>query len=582
MRTRLFLLLIMCLCWSTGAMADEMPDISTLFPPPARPVAALAPLVQPRQVYSYERMLADAGRLAAAYPGLVEVTDIGRSVFGRRLIAIRLGRGTTAITLNAAHHGREWITTPLLMAMLDRYALAYYRGELLDGFDVYALLNRVTIWAVPMVNPDGVALAQAGAATAPDPAAVIALNGGSRDFRAWKANGRGVDLNRQYPANWTTIDQPAAKPGPANYRGPAPLTEPETRAMADFARAHPFALHLALHTAGELIFWHFYQAGDARTESRRLACRIAALTGYALMPAHAYESGGGYKDWVVQCLDVPAFTVEVGQCTPYNQVPTSALPRILAQTRAFGLLLAQEAAQPGRGAGTVRGFLDGTPAAVADAPESMAQELTARVNNGDATQATITGGSRRLWRYPGGVRYRVVIGGQTVSVHDDADAARAALTAALAARQAPGGFVVTLSRQLVDQQDTGAGHEIIVAPDGTATADGVALALPERPTERQNRRYVPVALFAAMGAMATFDPKQHALILAAPGGSLLLVHNSALALRGTTPLRLDGPVYATARDNTMAPLRSVAEALGGCVTVDPQSGNISIRWYTAL
>jgi hypothetical protein len=571
--------LLLIILLAAPALAGEA--LTALFPPPARPVAALTPLVQPQQHYGYERMLADARRLAETYPGLIAVTDIGRSVFGRRLIAIRLGRGDVAITLNGAHHAREWITTPLLMAMLDRYALAYYRGELLDGYDVYALLNRVSIWAVPMVNPDGVELAQRGAASAPDPAAVIALNGGSRDFRAWKANGRGVDLNRQYPAEWASITHISPRPGPTNYRGAAPLSEPEARAMADFATAHPFALHAALHTAGEVIFWYFYQTGAARAACERLARCLGALTGYALMPAHGYESGGGYKDWVVQRLGVPAFTVEVGRYTWRNQVPASEFPRIWAQTRTLGLLLAQEALQPGRGAGIIHGYLDGRLAASADHTETVKATLMDRVHRGDAIGATIANAGHTLWRYPDGTLYRVVVNGRTVGVYPDAEAAKTALTAALAEDDAPGGFVVTHHRLLVDQQGAGTPHEITLTAEGAATIDGAPLPLPERPTERDNRRYVPAALFIAMDATATFDPQQHTLTLMRPDGTLLLLHGSALALHGDTPLRLDGPVVTT-RGITMVPLRGVAEALGGCVTVDPKTGAISVRWYSEL
>jgi hypothetical protein len=579
---RLMLLLALGLLASAG-WAQEAAALLPLFPLPARPVATLAPLVQPRQLYSYERMVADARRLADTYPGLIEVSDIGRSAFGRRLLAIRLGYGSREITLNGAHHGREWITSALLMAMLDRYALAYYRGERLDGYDVYHLLNHVSIWVVPMVNPDGVALAQSGAASAPNPAQVIALNGGSRDFRAWKANGRGVDLNRQYPADWARISLLAPAPGAQNYRGKAPLSEPESQAMAAFAAQHPFVLHAALHAAGEIIFWHFYQDGALRARTERLARRLRTLTGYALIPPHGFESGGGYKDWVVQRFAVPAFTVEVGRYSGGASVPLREFPRIWDQTRTLGLLLAQEALTPGNGAGTVYGYIDGRQVAVSDSPEALTDGLITRVHQGEGALATITraGDKRRLWRYPEAPCYRVVIDGQTSAVYRDPNTAKAVLARTMTEKQALGGFVVTPTRLLIDMQGAGVAHEVAISPHGTMTVDGVETPLPERPCERQGRRYVPLAVFAAMGAAATFDAAQYTVTLAHPAARLILVHGSALALRGETPLRLDGPVYTTARDATMVPLRSVAQALNGCVTVDPASGVVSIRWYTA-
>lgn len=561
--------------------ARDIPMLDALYPLPSRPLASLTPLVKSEMPYTYERLLSDTRQLAEVYPGLIEVIDIGQSLFGRRLIAIRLGRGPLTITLNGAHHGREWITSALLMTMLDRYVLAYYRGDRLDGFDVYDLLNHVSLWCVPMVNPDGVALVQAGPGSAPDPGQVIALNHGSRDFSAWKANGRGIDLNRQYPAQWDRIDEPSPGPGAKNYRGRAPLTEPESQAVERFARERSFRLHTALHSSGELIYWHFYQQGRLRDVGERIAHRIHALTGYALVPAQAYESGGGYKDWVVETLKAPAFTLEVGRYARNGQVPAWEFTRMWGQVQSLGLLLAQEATSPSSTGGMVRGYLNDRLIATADSPDALREVLIDRIRQGEGGRVYIVRAdeSRACWRYPAQDCFRVIVAGHMPALYEDRQAAEVELARLLAAGNVDGGFVVSGKRRLIGVQGAGTLHKLVVTAAGMVTADDTTVELPVKPCERKERMYVPAAFFQAMGAVLTAGAAQSPLAIARGETRLTVCPGTSLALRNDVPVRLDDQVF-TAQNAVMVPLRSVAEALGGCVSFDEPSGAICINWFT--
>ncbi|GGK33333.1 hypothetical protein GCM10010965_27730 [Caldalkalibacillus thermarum] len=299
------------------------------------------PVVNPRQTYTYEQMQKDIRALAIMYPDIIETRVIGRSVDGRNLYAVKLGTGTTEVMINASHHAREHMTTNLVMKMLDEYAYAYHTGRQIDGFNVKTVLDRTSIWFVPMVNPDGVTLVQKGHKSAKNPGRVLALNNNSTNFSAWKANIRGVDLNRQYPALWNTISNDPGRPGPANYKGPNPLSEPESRALYNFTLSRDFKTAISYHSSGEVIFTRL----DVEPFTRPLANQVAAKTGYQIINLRHSLSGGGFTDWFILNQRKPALTPEISPPVGPRPVPLSNWDRIWRQNHSVGLIVAHEAYQ---------------------------------------------------------------------------------------------------------------------------------------------------------------------------------------------------------------------------------------------
>ncbi|WP_226036348.1 M14 family metallocarboxypeptidase [Aquibacillus saliphilus] len=299
-------------------------------------------IVNPKKVYSYNQMVHDITKLKKAYPGVIRTDVIGKSVEGRDLHLVKVGTGDKKITINSSHHAREWITTNLVMNQIDEYSRAFVNGAKIDGYNVRDLLSQVTIYYVPMVNPDGVTLNQFGANGFSNKSQLIRLNNGSTNFTAWKANSRGVDLNRQYPAGWETIRNVASSPGPDSYKGTAPLIEPEVRALYNFTKKHNFKSHVAYHSSGEILYWAYNSTGRLREAFREIAEKISDKTGYSLYhPSN--PSGGGYTDWIIDTLKKPGFTPEVSPHVGNRPVPLSNYNRIWNQNNSIGLMLAKEA-----------------------------------------------------------------------------------------------------------------------------------------------------------------------------------------------------------------------------------------------
>ncbi|MBM7661606.1 nicotinamide riboside kinase [Bacillus mesophilus] len=300
-------------------------------------------VVNPKQEYTYEEMRRDLLLIQNIYPGLVELKTIGKSVDGRNIYAIKVGKGSTEIFFNASHHGREHITTNLVMEMIDQYTRNYALGGTFGGYNVKQILDNTSIWFVPMVNPDGVTLVQRGHTTAKNPDYVLKLNNNNLDFSSWKANIRGVDLNRQYPADWENIRNNPGVPGPQNYKGTAPLTEPEVVALYNFVLNHNFKTAVSYHSSGEILYWHFHQSGARMERDYQIAKAISNQTGYRIVDPVSNPSGGGFTDWFISTRLQPGFTPEVSPYTYGQPVPLSNYDAIWLENRSVGLMLAKEA-----------------------------------------------------------------------------------------------------------------------------------------------------------------------------------------------------------------------------------------------
>ena len=194
---------------------------------------------------------------------------IGYSFEDREIYAFHVGSEYRKQFIAAyAVHGREWITA--------RLALCHIKRKTFCGG-----------WIIPLVNPDGAIISQ------------------TRD-KSWKANARGVDINCNFDADWGTGASNTRTRGSENCIGDYPVSESETAALVRFTqRIKPFAT-FSFHTKGGEIYWEYGGLGDIKG-----AEVIAKSTGYAVKKITG--SAGGYKDWCIQKLNIPAYTIECGR-----------------------------------------------------------------------------------------------------------------------------------------------------------------------------------------------------------------------------------------------------------------------------
>jgi len=283
-----------------------------------------------------------------AYP-LIDVCIIGTSRLGRPLYALTVGSGDKHVMFNASHHANEWITSVIVLTfveeLLEKMQKTPRVGKVAD------FINNVTLHIIPMVNPDGVDLVTGGLGrlrpvyrralqmlNAQDAERGVPCNDSAcyyphaivgdtildvppnhlenNPLSQWKANAIGVDLNSNYPAGWEQarthkFARGYTAPGPRDYVGEYPLSEPETSAMVAYTRANDFAHTISLHTQGEEIFWQYQDYNPPGAVE--LAHRLSTASGYALVDVPDTSANGGYRDWFIQEYNRPGMTVECGR-----------------------------------------------------------------------------------------------------------------------------------------------------------------------------------------------------------------------------------------------------------------------------
>ena len=229
-----------------------------------------------------------------------------------------------------------------MLEFLHEYCSAIQSNSTIWGFSARLLFESVSIYIIPIVNPDGVDLvtgALSSSSNAYSQAQQISNNFPDIPFvEGWKANIRGVDLNLQFPAGWQNAreikySQGFNRPAPRDFVGFGPLTEPESLAIYNFTLRHNFRLILAYHSQGEVIYWQFqnYNPPDAFF----IGNQFSGVSGYTLEPTPFNSSFAGYKDWFIQNYTRPAYTIEVGLgITP---LPLSQLDEIYADN--LGILV---------------------------------------------------------------------------------------------------------------------------------------------------------------------------------------------------------------------------------------------------
>ena len=274
--------------------------------------------------YTYSEMVDDIALLAERYKGKMTYTTVGSSLDGRNIYAVTLGNpdAKNQIVISAGIHAREYMTPMLVMAQLEHY-LYYYNTESYEGVKFSEIFEDYAFCILPMCNPDGITLAQSGldGIRSEELRETIlsiyeldrvkfSLDGTLDEYLSeWKANARGVDLNRNFDTDDFGTYPTMSRPCYLNHPGASPISEPETVAMTNYVKSlkNP-VLSLAIHSQGEVIYFNCGQKNFDDAEA--LALKVGEFTGYKVETDERHDSA--FDDWCNKTLSIPSVTVETG------------------------------------------------------------------------------------------------------------------------------------------------------------------------------------------------------------------------------------------------------------------------------
>ena len=278
--------------------------------------------------------------LAAQYPDMTELFDIGDSwekvqniANGYDLTAMRITNenipGPKPIFFLVAEiHAREYPTAEMATRFIE-YLLTSYE----TSADIHWLLDYYEIHVVPMINPDGRKLAEAGD---------WGRKNTDNDDGCPYSGSWGTDLNRNYGFHWVGGGS-STYPCDETYRGPSEDSEPETQAIEDYvvtlfpdqrgendtdpAPITTTGSLITLHTYGQLNLWPWgWTSTDApnHTQLQTLGRKLAYYNGHTPQQSNdLYPTNGTTDDWAYGQLGIASYTFEMGNdffqdCTTFQ------------------------------------------------------------------------------------------------------------------------------------------------------------------------------------------------------------------------------------------------------------------------
>ena len=194
------------------------------------------------------------------YPELCKIIEIGESVQGRKLLAVKISDNVNteekkpSFLYHAMIHGDETLGYMLTLHLID-YLLTNYATDTL----VAKLLDNIEIYIAPLVNPDG-----------------TYYGGNSTVNSARRNNANNKDLNRNWPCWCMQSD---------HIYGLYDAYEPEVKALKELVESDNFVMSADLHSGTENVMYPSRNIEEVDKEWYLYVCRMYADTASKYSPS---------------------------------------------------------------------------------------------------------------------------------------------------------------------------------------------------------------------------------------------------------------------------------------------------------
>lgn len=282
--------------------------------------------------YEYEELMEYGEYLKERYNQVLDVSDIGESHDRRRIPMFRIGNNPVQLIVTGGVHGRETINPVVLMKMIEDSCIlemdqrAMERWEknkrreksnnwkintkfhdliLYQEYEEYELYRENSLVIIPLVNPDGYEISQKGFSVIRDLELREKIKDMGIDYRFWKYNGRGIDINRNFPCKmWRK-----------KFDGDMPASENETIAVMSVMEQVRGEGYLDFHSRGKEIYYFRKTMSEKYNQKQKeWAKKIHDITKYDYVePSREIEeedTGGNTVHYYSEQIEKPAITIE--------------------------------------------------------------------------------------------------------------------------------------------------------------------------------------------------------------------------------------------------------------------------------
>ncbi|XP_063070668.1 carboxypeptidase O-like [Engraulis encrasicolus] len=269
-------------------------------------------------------------QMVAENPGVVSSAVYGETFEGQNITYLKIGLGPEsadrkAIWMDCGIHAREWIAPAFCQWFVKEVLQRYKTDEKLNE-----MLKNIDFYVTPVLNVDGYMYSWINESTR--------LWRKSRSTPPEGCSCYGVDLNRNFNANWGTVGV-SHDCCSNNYCGSGPVSEPEAQAVASFvgSRADRILCYLTMHNKGQLLLMPYghpqisapnYDELKALGEAAVAAIKAVHGMEYRVgtSPEILYANSGSSRDWA-RLIGIPySYTFELrdtgefGHLLPEDQI----------------------------------------------------------------------------------------------------------------------------------------------------------------------------------------------------------------------------------------------------------------------
>ncbi|MGH3859100.1 M14 family zinc carboxypeptidase [Actinokineospora sp.] len=269
--------------------------------------------------HNYSEMVAVINQTVAAHPGIFSKQVYGKSHEGRDLYALKISDNVATdenepeVLFTHHQHAREHLTVEMAVYLIKELTGKYSTDPRIKG-----VVDSREIWILPDLNPDG---------------GEFDISTGS--YKSWRKNRQpnagstyvGTDLNRNWNYKWGCCGGSSGSFSSDTYRGAAPESAPEVKAVANFVRGRvvdgkqQITVGIDFHTYSELILWPFgYTYDDTAPGLTVDDQRVFSTIGRAMAQTNGYTpeqssdlyiTDGSIDDWLWGDQRIYGYTFEM-------------------------------------------------------------------------------------------------------------------------------------------------------------------------------------------------------------------------------------------------------------------------------